>query len=320
MFFTSYQLSLLLFLCPCPPWHFQAYLLSFIWLSRRPQEWRHAPVTFGPLSIPTDWRFLWVWLRLSNGFSPLLASYIGQLKGECNISLSPCFHASVCLWKRVVSKGSEWDTKKSVASRWVCRARVSVPYLSRAVRAALTPWRAVLFPFSPHCLSCHGWQALPLRFYSTPTPHSKVALQLLQSSTVWSYPVWLQTKYQRDSGTTSDHQTGLSVILTSFTRGDEDGFRHSTFCVKVCLSPCPSGPYISCPDILGLFVVCVFLSNFRTTPSPLWQMYCPSQLVTIYTLYMVYVVWCVNDEDWPPDSYRVSARAAHDLSSTIPRQ
>lgn len=53
----------------------------------------------------------------------------------------------------------------------------------------------------------------------TRLPHSKVALQVLQSITVWSCSVWFQTKHQQDSGTTSDHQTGLRVILTSFTRG-----------------------------------------------------------------------------------------------------
>ena len=64
-------------------------------------------------------------------------------------------------------------------------------------------------------------------------PHSQVSLQLLQGRTVWSYPVWLQTKHQRDSGTTSDHQTGLRVILTSFTRGEEGGVRCSTFWTKL---------------------------------------------------------------------------------------
>lgn len=35
---------------------------------------------------------------------------------------------------------------------------------------------------------------------------------------------------------------------------------------------------------------CVFLSNFRPTPSSLWQI-APSQLVGIYTMYMVYIVY-----------------------------
>lgn len=110
-------------------------------------------------------------------------------------------------------------------------------------------------------------------------PHSKEAFQLLQGSTVWSCPVWLQTKHQRDSGTTSDHQTGLHVILTSCTKREWDGLRHSAFCVKLLTfyHPAPSSVYIYCPDIWAHFLMCKWmcsLSNFRTTLLPLWQMYC----------------------------------------------
>lgn len=129
----------------------------------------------------------------------------------------------------------------------------------------------------------------PLRSL-TPLPHSKVALQLLQGSTVWSCPVWLQTKHQRDSGTTSDHQTGLHVILT---RGEEDGLRHSTFCVTFATMPFQSA--YSVYRHLGSFACvceCVFFFLIlEQLPLPLWQTYCPSQLVTVTMLmHLVYIV------------------------------
>lgn len=129
----------------------------------------------------------------------------------------------------------------------------------------------------------------PLPCSLTRLPHTKVALQLLQGSTVWSCPVWLQTKHERDSDTTSDHQTGLHVILTSFTRGEEDGLRHSTFCVKLTFCHRALPVCIFSVQTFGHIClcvsVCVFLSNFRTSPAPLWSMYCPSQLVNI-TMFM----------------------------------
>lgn len=47
-------------------------------------------------------------------------------------------------------------------------------------------------------------------------------------------------------------------------------------------------------------------------------MYYHSQLVTIYTMYMVYIVDVYSSGGaQPPDGYQVSARAAHGLSSTV---
>lgn len=105
-------------------------------------------------------------------------------------------------------------------------------YLSRAVRAPLTQRRTRLSSLLT-ALSVLPWMTgAPPRSLNL-LPHSQVSLQLLQGRTVWSYPVWLQTKHQQDSGTTSDHQTGLRVILTSFTRGEEGGVRCSTFWMKL---------------------------------------------------------------------------------------
>ncbi len=92
----------------------------------------------------------------------------------------------------------------------------------------------------------------------TRLPHSKEAFQLLQGSTVWSCPVWLQTKHQRDSGTTSDHQTGLHVMLTSFTKGGRRWTQTFRILCEtlVVLPPCPCSLYIHCSDIWARWLVC----------------------------------------------------------------
>lgn len=69
----------------------------------------------------------------------------------------------------------------------------------------------------------------------------------------------------------------------------------------------------------GLICVCVcvvLLSNFRTTPSLLWPWPACDYLHYVHGV-CIDRWWCESDEDWPPDGYQVSARAAHDFSATI---
>lgn len=146
-------------------------------------------------------------------------------------------------------------------------------------------------------------------------PHSKEAFQLLQGSTVWSCPVWLQTKHQRDSGTTSDHQTGLHVILTSCTKGEEDGLRHFAFCVKL-LTFYHDAPLVCIFNVqtFGLIFLCVSESVFFLILEPpscpcgeciaqtsLRQSPCLCYWCCVVCIYNVVVLQ--SDEDWPPDSY-----------------
>lgn len=83
---------LLLFLCPCPPWHLQVYPLSFIWHPQRPQEWRHASVTLGSASIPTESWLLQVCSLLSV-VSPLWVLRF-SVKWEC---LLVTLHSQKCI-------------------------------------------------------------------------------------------------------------------------------------------------------------------------------------------------------------------------------
>lgn len=245
--------------------------------------WHLAPFLF-PL---TDG--LWAFKRLS------FRRVTSAKSDSCteNAVLPSCLafmHVCFCVYERVYLK--EGVGALRVASRWVCKARVPV-LLSPSCRPccchAKESGAFLLLP----SLSVRPWMTGAPPCSLTRLPHSKVALQLLRGSTVWSCPVWLQTKQQRDSGTTSDHQTGLHVMLTSFTRGEEDGLRHSTFCVKIWRFA--TMPLQSVYSTSRHFCVRVFPANFRTAPSPLWPMYFLSELVTIYTVYMVcteYVYSC----------------------------
>lgn len=216
-------------------------------------------------------------------------------------------HVCICFMK------TKWDTERrsvcTVANRWLCELRSSEP-LSILVPSMLLTLQGEQ-GFLPPPLSVHP--AMDERHSHcslTRLPHTKVALQLLWGSAVWSCPVWLQTKHQRDSGTTSDHQTGLHVILTSFTRGERRWTQTFhilcetlTFChhaLPVCIFS------VQTFGLICLCVsVCVFPSNFRTTPSPLWQMYCSSQFVTITMLmHLVQIVYVWCESDWQPDTIR----------------
>lgn len=87
-----------------------------------------------------------------------------------------------------------------------------------------------------------------------------------------------------------------------------------TFCHRASLPVC-----ILCVQTFGLVCVCErFFLILETTPSPLWQMYYHSQLVTIYTMHMVYIVYVYSRGGaQPPDSYQMSAKAAHGFSCTV---
>lgn len=121
----------------------------------------------------------------------------------------------------------------SVVSRWVCDQACQSLFL--AAHAPLTPRRTWLSPFGlPPPLTVHP--AMDDRHsphFLTRLPHSKEVFQLLQGSTVWLCPVWLQTKHQWDSGTTSEPLDRVACNANIFHKGEDDGLRHSTFCVKL---------------------------------------------------------------------------------------
>lgn len=69
--------------------------------------------------------------------------------------------------------------------------------------------------------------------------------------------------------TTSNRQTGMHVILTSFARGEEDGLRHSTFCVKVCcFATMPLQPAYSLSRHLSSLTLCVYVFFFLILDQP----------------------------------------------------
>ena len=195
---------LLGFLCPCSLWHCQAYLLSFIWNSQRPQEWRHASVTHGAGSVPAGSRFLLSLIAAVDGFLlQINTSFITkrkQLEGECSTLPSPRIDAYLFLWR--VNKTWKGEVcALGVAGRWVLSFSGCPCSSHSEENRAFLPPRCTVHPATDDRRSPRSLNLLP---------HSQVSLQLLQGRTVWSCPVWLQTKHQRDSGTTSDHQTGLS--------------------------------------------------------------------------------------------------------------
>lgn len=102
--------------------------------------------------------------------------------------------------------------------------------------------------------------------HSTWKPHSELALQLLQGSTVWSCPVWLQTKHRgthnlkppdRDACNTNIFRNGRRCRTQTFHILCESLMSTEPF-QSVCLMSAHFNP---------LLCMCVFfLSNFRTAP------------------------------------------------------
>lgn len=115
----------------------------------------------------------------------------------------------------------------------------------------------------------------------TRLPHSKLALQLLQGSTVWSCPVRLQTKQQWDKHNLRPPNR-VACNTNIFHKG---GWRWTQTFHILCkaLTFCHRA-LVVCVFIVQTFgliclCVCVFLSNFRIASSPLWQIYCPRQVI-----------------------------------------
>lgn len=117
---------------------------------------------------------------------------------------------------------------------WAMGVRAFI-YLVQSMLLPVQGEQGFLSPaFLPHSSPVHPaiddeCSPLPL----TLLPHSKLVSQLPEASTDKSCPVWLQTKHKRDLGTTSDDRKGLHVVLTSFTRHEEDVPRHYIFWAKV---------------------------------------------------------------------------------------
>lgn len=135
---------MLLFFCPCPLWHFEAYLLSFIWHSKRPQEWRHAPCDIWP-HFCSHWLILSLFDCSCHCFPP--DSPVSFRLAERRMQFFPVT-LFLCMWVFLfmkvytVSKWSEWDTKCTECSKQVGKLGKSagalifvVPYMPLSPQA-----------------------------------------------------------------------------------------------------------------------------------------------------------------------------------------
>lgn len=105
-------------------------------------------------------------------------------------------------------------------------------------------------------------------------PHSELALQLLQGSTVWSCPVWLQTKHRGTHNLKPPDRDACNTNI--FCNGRRR--RTQTFhilCESLMSTESFQSVYFMSAPFSSLLCICVFfLSNFRTPSSSLlWQMF-----------------------------------------------
>ena len=188
------------FLCRRPSWHFRGYQLSYLAIT--------AAIVMRKCFCDTSFHFqpdcflyIWMWFSIS-----LFVSLIpGSVKEKKYVSDT----LPVCKCVILLIKVWSWVNSPYKLKGEVCAVGVASRLYLGQVYQGLNLFfccpccshpkenRGFLPPSLPPPLKVHP--AMDDRHSHcslTRLPHIKLALKLLQGSTVWSCPVWLQTKHQ----------------------------------------------------------------------------------------------------------------------------
>ena len=250
---------LLRFVCPCSLWHCQAYLLSFIWESQRPQEWRHASVTHGSVSSPTG-----SWFDCScPWFLPADQYELYHRKGK-----NRRMHYFTVTWYLCVfvfMKSKQDMKRRSLCTG--CSKQVSVIFLGLSVLLSLGGEQGSP-PSSLHCPSCHGWQALPPLPESAPTQPSIPPAASRQNSLV--IPSLAPDKTPARLGHNLRPPDRPACNTNIFHKGGRRWRQmfHILDEALDVLPPCPPSLYSRCPDIWAHSLVCECVFFFLILEPP----------------------------------------------------